>query len=106
MRQPGRTDLEQKASFATEGVQRYDESSANGGRIKNLKNEENRRFSTLFPLDLHKKHYRDTALNNASVVFYSVMPKYESPLLSTESYIAHRTEYGRHYENKQNHEAK
>ena len=54
MRQPGRTDLEQKASFATEGVQRYDESSANGGRIKNInKNEENRRFSTLIILNIY-----------------------------------------------------
>jgi len=32
----GRTDLERKASFATEGVQGYDESSANGGRTKTL----------------------------------------------------------------------
>ena len=77
----GRTDLVQKASFATEGVQWYDESSANDGRIKNInKNEENRRFSTLFPLDLHKKHYRGTALNNAPVVFYSVLPKCDSPI--------------------------
>ena len=35
MRKPGRGDLGQKASFATEGVQAYVESSANGGRIKN-----------------------------------------------------------------------
>ena len=33
---PKYADLEQKAPFATEGVQRYDESSANGGRIKTL----------------------------------------------------------------------
>ena len=32
----GRTDLERKASFATEGVQGYGESSANGGRTKTL----------------------------------------------------------------------
>ena len=32
----GQTDLERKASFTTEVVQRYDESSVNGGRIKTL----------------------------------------------------------------------
>jgi hypothetical protein len=36
IRQPGQTDLEQKSSFATEGVQGYGESSANGDRIKNF----------------------------------------------------------------------
>ena len=33
----GSLDLEQKLSFVTEGVQRYDESSANGNKTKKLK---------------------------------------------------------------------
>jgi hypothetical protein len=39
--------FEEKASFATEGVQRYDESSANGGRKSPLIFGEIRRISTL-----------------------------------------------------------
>ena len=49
-------NLEQKASFATEDVQKYDESSANGGKIKTLiKVKKKRSFSTLIPLNLHKE---------------------------------------------------
>ena len=72
----GQRDLERKASFATEGVKRYGESSANGGRTRNYnKNEENRRFSTLISLNYVKTRQRHCFFDNASAVFCSVTPK-------------------------------
>ena len=61
-------------------VQGYAE-RGNEDKIKNFnKNEENRRFSTLISLDLHKKGQKH-CFDNASVVFYLVLPKCDSPLL-------------------------
>ena len=110
MRQPGRTDLEQKASFATEGVQRYDESSANGGSKKKSEwNEEKRKLFNLGKGKFAQKNGRgaEQSLSTSNFfIFLAVMPKCDSPLLSTKTYIANRTEYGGHYKNKQDHEAK
>jgi len=57
----GQRDLEQKAAFVTEDVQRYGESSANGGRIKNYnRKEEKRSFSTLI---IQEKKKEDKLVN-------------------------------------------
>jgi len=49
-------------------------------QIKNFnENKENRRFSTLISLNSHKETTETLFLNNASAVFYLVLPKCDSP---------------------------
>ena len=63
-------DLKQKSSFATEDVKRYDESSANGSEIKNLRKL--KKIVVFFNLNLFKfakRNDRNMVLNNASIVF-------------------------------------
>ena len=64
MRQPGRTDLEQKLSFALRWRTKVRREGVNGNRIKNFNLfEENRRFSTLI-LPKFDKHKAEAEMPN------------------------------------------
>ena len=71
----GRTDFEQKAAFAIEGVQVYVESVANDDRIK-IKT----RKTVFLPIFLEFIWYFREAVQFCNASFYSVMPKYGSPI--------------------------
>ena len=76
-----RTDLERKAPLATEGVQGYGESSANGGRTKTLiKTKKTKGFQPKILLNHIKIWQRHCFFDNASAVFVRLRLNETAPL--------------------------